>query len=542
MCLLHHLSNLVVTSRNINSHFYTPSISPFKRSKVQISFFEAKSMITTEQLTAQATHYPMVIGDELVATGSQDLIDPATGQVFATVAVATSNDVDQAVIRAKLAQAAWAALSYGERSTALLKWADAIEQRADVLAQLESQNAGKPLKLTQNGDIPVAIDNLRYFASILRRQEGAAAGSYVGGYTSLLRREPIGVVAAITPWNYPFMMAAWKLGPALAAGNAIVIKPAPNTPITTIELAKIALESGLSAGLINVVTGGAEVGESLCLHPDVRAISFTGSTRTGKRVMELASQGVKRVTLELGGKAPFVVFKEADIEAAAQGAVVGAYINSGQDCTAATRIYVQHEVYDAFLKRFTELTKQVRFGHPFDPDTDIGPLASLAQLQKVHGYVEAARQQGIRVITGGELPDQPGYFYPPTILAEAPQNANCVQEEIFGPVVVVNRFGDEGEAIALANDTSYGLAASVWTTNVQQAMRVSAAIEAGTVWINDHLPLGSEMPHGGFKQSGIGKDLSNYALEEYTIVKHVMLDTTGAQRKPWHFTVLGKAD
>jgi len=499
-------------------------------------------VLTTEHPTAQATHYPMVIGDEVVATGSQDLIDPATGQAFATVAVAKTEDVNQAVIHAKQAQVSWAALTYGERSAALMKFADALEQKADLLAKLESQNAGKPLKLTQNGDVPVAIDNLRYFASVLRRQEGGAAGSYVGGYTSMLRREPIGVVAAITPWNYPLMMAVWKIGPALAAGNAIVIKPAPNTPITTIELAKVALESGLPAGLINVVTGGAEVGECLCTHPDIRMLSFTGSTKTGKRVMELASQGVKRVTLELGGKAPFVVFADADIEAAAQGAVVGAYANSGQDCTAATRFYVQNEAYDAFLKRFTELTKQIRVGHPFAPDTDIGPLASAAQLQKVHGYVEAARQQEIKVVTGGELSDQPGYFYQPTILAEAPQNASCVQEEIFGPVVVVNRFRDEAEAIALANDTKYGLAASVWTTNVQRAMRVSAAIEAGTVWVNDHLPLGSEMPHGGFKHSGIGKDLSHYALEEYTIVKHVMLDNTGGQRKPWHFTVFGEAD
>ncbi len=482
-------------------------------------------------------HYPMVIGEDLISTGSEDLVDPSTGITFATVAMGTTADVDRAVAVAKLAQKSWAALSYGERSLALLKFADALEANADKLAHLESHNTGKPLKLSQGNDIPFSIDNLRYFASVMRRQEGAASGDYVSGYTSLIRREPIGIIGAITPWNYPFMMAIWKLAPALAAGNAVVIKPAPNTPITTIELAKIALESGFPPGLINVVTGGAEVGEAICTHPDTRMISFTGSTRTGQRVAELASPMVKRVTLELGGKAPFLVFADADLEAAVRGAIVGGFMNTGQDCTAAARIYVQVEIFDAFVDRLQTLTVKLKVGQPFDATTDIGPLLSETQRLKVHGFVEEAKQQGIEVVAGGTLPTSAGYFYPPTILINAPQTASCVQEEIFGPVVVVNRFTDEAEAIALANDTPYGLAGSVWSSNIQRSMRVAAALECGTVWINDHLAIASEMPHGGFKQSGIGKDLSHYALEEYTIVKHIMLDITGDSRKAWHSVV-----
>jgi len=482
-------------------------------------------------------HYPMVIGAALVTTGSEDLIEPATGKPFATVALGTKADVDQAVAVAKIAQRSWAALSYGERSAALNKFADALEAKSEELAHLESRNAGKPTKLTTGGDIPFAIDNLRYFAAVVRRQEGSAAGEYVGGYTSMTRREPIGVVGAITPWNYPFMMAIWKLGPALAAGNAVVIKPAPNTPITTIELAKIALESGLPSGLINVVTGGAEVGEAICTHPDLRMISFTGSTRTGKRIAELAGPMVKRLTLELGGKAPFVVFADADIEAAARGAIPAVYMNSGQDCTAATRIYVQDAVFDQFLARFTELSRSLRVGEPFDDMTDIGPLSSEAHRLKVHGMVEEARQQGVKVAIGGVMPQGEGFYYPPTILVDAPQDSNCVQNEIFGPVAVVNRFTDEAEAIKFANDTPYGLAGSVWTSNLQCAMRMVAAMDCGTVWVNDHLPIASEQPHGGFKQSGFGKDMSYYALEEYSIVKHVMLELTGEAKKAWHAVV-----
>lgn len=490
--------------------------------------------------------YKMIIGGESVSAVSanwETVIDPASEEAIASVPQADYADVDKAVQAAKETFTTWSKTSPAERSTLLYKLADALEGKAEQLAQAESLNVGKPIKLAANGDIPFAIDNIRYFAGQARVVAGIATQEFVPGYTSAIRREPVGVVASITPWNYPFMMAAWKIAPAVAAGNTIVIKPAPQTPLTTLMLAQTALEVGFPAGVINVLTGGgSEVGEPLVSHPDVRMVSFTGSTRTGKRIMELAAQKVTRVHLELGGKAPFIVFADADIEAAVRGAVVGAYVNTGQDCTAATRILVERSRYQDFLAAFTELSQQVRLGTPQTETTDMGPLISASQRQRVHSFVERAKSEGITLKLGGEMPEGKGFFYKPTIFCEAATQSEMMQEEVFGPVVVVNPIDSEAEAIAVANDVKYGLAASVWTKDIAKAWRVAGALEFGTVWVNDHLPLASEMPHGGFKESGFGKDLSRYAFEEYTIAKHIMFDLSGEAKKPWHFTAFGDAE
>jgi betaine-aldehyde dehydrogenase len=489
--------------------------------------------------------YKMIINGEAVAAVSADwetVINPATEDGIAEVPQADYTDVDNAVTAAKSAFISWSQLSPAERSTLIYKLADALEAKTDRLTEIESLSAGKPIKLVANGDVPFAIDNIRYFAGQARVIEGIATKEFVSGYTSTIRREPVGVVASIAPWNYPIMMAAWKIAPAIAAGNTVVIKPAPQTPLTTLMLAQTALEVGFPPGVINVVTGGASVGEPLVSHPDVRMVSFTGSTRTGKRIMELAAQKVTRVHLELGGKAPLIVFADADIAAAAQGAVVGAYVNTGQDCTAATRILVERSRYQEFLAAFTELAQQVRLGTPQAETTDMGPLISADQRQRVHGFVERAKNDSVSLKLGGEIPDGKGFFYQPTIFCDAPTQSEIMQEEVFGPVVVVNPIDSEQEAIAVANDVKYGLAASVWTKDIIKAWRVASALEFGTVWINDHLPLASEMPHGGLKESGFGKDLSRYAMEEYTIAKHIMFDLSGDVKKPWHFTAFGDTE
>ncbi|MEO7001143.1 MAG: aminobutyraldehyde dehydrogenase [Ktedonobacterales bacterium] len=483
-----------------------------------------------------------------VSGKSRTLVNPATGGTGVTVPEGGAEDVQRAITAAQAAfdDGRWSRIGPSARSTILYKLADLIEQHTDDLAEIESRNVGKPIKLAHDSDLPFAVDCLRFFAGAARNLEGKAAGEYVPGYTSMVRREPIGVCAQLAPWNYPLMMAIWKIGPALAAGNTVVIKPAPETPLTTFALGQLANEAGLPAGVLNVVAGGDEVGVAMVADPRVRLVSLTGASETGKAVMRAAADTLKRVHMELGGKAPFVVFADADIEAAAQGAVVAGFVNTGQDCTAATRIYVQRPAFQKFVDRYVELVKQVRLGDPASQQTDMGPLVSAAQLERVEKLVGTVRGGGGRFLIGGERAQvrgfEQGFFFQPTVITDVADDAAVVTDEIFGPVTVVLPFDDEDEAIRRANAVRYGLAGSVWTGNVQRALRMSAALEFGTVWVNDHLPITGEMPHGGFKQSGFGKDMSLYALEDYTLIKHVLLDTTGAARKPWHYTIFGDAE
>ncbi|GHF21292.1 gamma-aminobutyraldehyde dehydrogenase [Streptomyces werraensis] len=470
------------------------------------------------------------------------VVDPATGEEVYTYDLAGADDVDAAVAAAREAFPAWAAATPGERSDALHRFAAVVAERAEDFARAESLQCGKPLKLSREFDVPGTIDNITFFAGAARHLAGRSAGEYSGDHTSYVRREPIGVVGSIAPWNYPLQMAAWKILPAIAAGNTVVLKPAELTPLTSLLFAQAATDAGIPDGVINIVTGtGKEAGEHLVGHPDVAMTSFTGSTAVGKRVAEIATATVKRLHLELGGKAPFVVFDDADLDAAVNGAVAGALINTGQDCTAATRAYVQRPLYDAFVERTAALMETVRLGDPFAPGTDLGPLVSHAQRDRVAGFVERARAYA-RVVTGGETPLGDlarGAYYRPTLIADAAQDSEVVQSEIFGPVLVVLPFDTDDEGIALANDTPYGLAASAWSRDVYRTGRATREIKAGCVWINDHIPIISEMPHGGYKASGFGKDMSAYSFEEYTQIKHVMFDNTAVVRKDWHRTVFG---
>ncbi|TQK51530.1 betaine-aldehyde dehydrogenase [Streptomyces sp. SLBN-118] len=473
---------------------------------------------------------------------TQDIVNPATGETVHSYELAATADVDAAVAAARDAFPGWAGATPGERSDALHRFASVLAEQSADFAYAESLQCGKPIRLTTEFDVPGTVDNTAFFAGAARHLQGQSAGEYSGDHTSYVRREPIGVVGSIAPWNYPLQMAAWKVLPAVAAGNTIVLKPAEITPLTSLMFAEAAKAAGIPDGVVNVVNGaGKDAGEHLVGHPEVAMTSFTGSTPVGKRVAEIATATVKRLHLELGGKAPFVVFDDADLKAAIHGAVAGSLINSGQDCTAATRAYVQRPLYDAFVSGVADLMAGVRLGDPLDPATDLGPLVSHLQRDRVAGFVDRARAYAT-VVTGGESPGgdlEKGAYYRPTLVAGAAQDSEIVQSEIFGPVLVVLPFDSDDEGIALANDTPYGLAASAWSRDVFRANRATREIKAGCVWVNDHIPIISEMPHGGYKASGFGKDMSAYSFEEYTQVKHVMFDNTAVARKDWHRTIFG---
>jgi betaine-aldehyde dehydrogenase len=496
--------------------------------------------------------YLMYIDGEWVDSSAEKRIqvhDPSTGRVAEEVPSATRNDVGRAVDAAKSAfrKGVWSRLTPGDRGNILLKIADLLEKNAEEFAKLESMNSGKSIKQTTTYDLPYTVDNIRFLAGAARILEGKAMAEYVADGTSAIRREPIGVVACITPWNYPLMMAVWRAFPALAMGNTVVMKPASYTPLSTLELAKLMEKAGVPKGAFNVITGpGSEIGEELAKHPDVGMVAFTGSTEVGRKLSELGASTVKKVSLELGGKAPFIIFDDANIEAASEGAVVGGLVNNGQDCANSTRYYIHESVAEKYQKALIQKLSKVRVGNPMTPSTDMGPLVSEAQRERVEGYIKKGLSEGGKLLFGGKRPRiqgrEGGYYLEPTVIYTDNDNSAIVQEEIFGPVFTVLSFSDYDEVIEKSNSVVYGLGASVWTKDVTRAMNAVRDLRFGTVWVNEHVPVPSEMPWAGYKQSGHGASLSPYSLEEFTYIKHVYFDLTGKERKGWYYQIYGEKD